>query len=48
MCFYAFLSDEFLFMWFPFDAIISIPIYNDSKMVVDYYSSLTYERLVFR
>ena len=43
---YAFLTDESLFAWLPFDVIVYLwqYIYN----VVDYYNSLTCERLVFR
>ena len=40
---YAFPSDESLFTWLPFDVIVYSII-----MVVNYYSSLTYEHLVFR
>ena len=38
---YTFLSDESMFTRFPFDVIVIIII-----IVVDYYSSLTDERLV--
>ena len=38
---YTLLSDEFLFTCVPFNVITYI-------LVADYYSSLTYERLVFR
>ena len=41
-CCYAFLSDESLFTWFPFDTIVCLII-----MVVDC-SRLTYECLVYR
>ena len=43
MCCYAILSDESLFTWVPFDIIVYVII-----MVVDYYSSLTYECMVVR